>query len=318
MFDTFLDRRFTTEQVKTQATTAALAVALSLVLIKTVGYLTTGSISLLSSLVDSASDVVASLITYIGVRTAQRPADEGHRYGHGKAEAMAALSTAAFVVGSASFMLIGAAGRMIEQQPVEHGSVGIGIMLVSIVLTWALVQFQLYVARRTKSPAIAADRVHYLADLAQNAAVIVALVLTTLTGFALIDAVFGIGIAAWLVYKVVPVAKDAINMLMDHELPEADRNSIKAIASAHAQVLGVHDMRTRQAGTDIFIELHLEFPPHSQLLHVHAIGMQIEESIRRNYKGADVVIHFDPAGIEEPRRDDEIEAQQNQAGSLSS
>jgi len=299
-----LDDKLTAEQVQKHATTAALGVAVVLVAIKTIGYLSTGSISLLSTLVDSASDVMASLITYIGVRTALRPADEGHRYGHGKAEAMAAMSTAAFVIGSATFMLIEAVGRMIEQQPVERNSFGIAIMVLSILLTAGLIQFQKYVVRRTGSTAIAADSVHYAADFAQNGAVIVALFLTALTGYTLIDAFFGIGIAAWLVYKVVPVARDAVDMLMDHELPDADRENIKAIAAAHQQVLGVHDMRTRQAGSDIFIELHLEFAPNMQLLHVHAIGMQIEEAIRRQYKDADVVIHFDPEGIEEPRRDD--------------
>lgn len=308
MLVSFLDTQMTKEQVQKHATTAALVVAVLLVSIKTFGYLATGSISLLSSLVDSASDVVASLITYIGVRTALRPADEGHRYGHGKAEAMAALSTAAFVVGSATFMLIEAIGRMIEQQPVAHSALGIGIMVVSIALTYALIQFQKYVVKRTGSTAIAADSVHYAADFAQNGAVIVALGLTMLTGYTLIDAFFGVAIAGWLIYKVVPVAREAIDMLMDHELPEADRENIKSIAGQHPQVLGVHDMRTRQAGTDIFIELHLEFQPSMQLLHVHAIGMQIEEAVRRNYKGADVVIHFDPAGVEEPRRDDQIEA----------
>lgn len=306
MLASFLDDRLTSEQAQRYAATVALSVAVTLVLIKTVGYLATDSISLLSSLVDSASDVVASLISYIGVRTALRPADEGHRYGHGKAEAMAALSTAAFVVGSASFMLIEAVGRIIERTPVAHGSLGLVIMLVSIALTYALIRFQKYVIRRTGNMAIAADSVHYAADFVQNGAVMLALLLTGLTGYTLIDAFFGIGIAAWLVFKVVPVARGAVNMLMDHELSENERNNIRAIAAAHPQVLGVHDMRTRQAGSDIFVELHLEFSPSMQLLHVHAIGMQIEEAVRRQYPGADVVIHFDPAGIDEPRRDDAL------------
>lgn len=309
MLVSFLDHHLSADQIKRHATTASLCVALLLVTIKLVGYFATDSMSLLSSLVDSASDVVASLVTYIGVRTALRPADEGHRYGHGKAEAMAALGTAAFVTGSATFMLIEAVGRIIDRTPVMHGHVGIGIMVISLGLTYALVWFQKYVVKRTGSTAIAADSVHYAADFMMNAAVIVALLLTTFTGFYLIDAFFGIGIAAWLVWKVVPVARDAVNMLMDHELPEADRKAIEALAAAHPQVLGVHDMRTRQSGTDIFVELHLEFAPQMPLLHVHAIGMQIEQAVRQSYRGADVVIHFDPAGVEEHRRDDEIRQQ---------
>lgn len=306
MIAAFLDKHLTDEQVQKHATTASLAVAVTLVTLKLMGYLATDSMSLLSSLVDSASDVVASMVTYIGVRTALRPADEGHRYGHGKAEAMAALGTAAFVTGSATFMLIEAAGRIIEHQPVAHTSFGIVIMLVSVAFTYGLIKFQQYVVKRTGSTAIAADSVHYTADFVQNGAVITALLLTWLTGYTLIDAFFGIGVALFLVYKVVPVAKQAIDMLMDHELNEADREAIKAIAAAHTQVLGVHDMRTRQSGSDVFVELHLEFDPAMSLLHVHAIGMQIEEAIRRQYNGADVVIHFDPAGVEEHRRDDAL------------
>lgn len=316
MFASFLDRHLDAARVTRMAASASLTVAIFLVSLKAVGYFATGSLSLLSSLADSASDIVASLGTYIGVKTALRPADADHRFGHGKAEAMAALGTAAFVLGSATFMVVESVDRIISHVPVAHGTFGLFVMTISIAVTAGLVWFQAYAVRRSGSHAIAADAVHYQADLAMNAAVIVALLLTMWTGFALIDAFFAIGIAAWLVWKVVPVARSAVDMLMDRELPEAQRETIIALAQAHPMVRGVHDVRTRQSGSDIFIELHVEFDPEMSLRKVHAVGAQIELAIHQNIQGADIVIHFDPEGEEEHRRDDRINAAEGEAGSV--
>jgi ferrous-iron efflux pump FieF len=308
MLASILDKRLTDAQVKTWATSAALIMACSLVGLKTLGYFATDSISLLSSLLDSASDIVASLGTYIGVRTALRPADEDHRFGHGKAEAMSALGTAAFVLGSASFLVIEAVSRLIERQTINFNSIGVGIMVISMLATYALIWFQGYAVKRTKSTAIAADSVHYTADFASNGAVIVALLLTGWTGLTFIDSFAGIAIAIFLVAKVVPVARQAVDMLMDKELAEADRERILALAKAHPMVKGVHDLRTRQSGADVFVELHIEFDPELSLKKAHAVGMQIESAVKGAYVGADVIIHFDPEGVEEHRLDDKIKA----------
>lgn len=296
----------TDDQLRRYITAASLGVALFLVVLKTAGYLLTNSVSLLSSLVDSASDVVASLITYFGVRTALRPADDDHRYGHGKAEAIAALGTSAFVVGSASFMIIEASGRLVENVPLEYGLLGIGIMAVSMLLTALLVVGQRYVVRQTGSTAVAADSVHYMADFAVNAVVILSLFLTMVSGYVLIDALLGMGVAFWLVWKIIPVAREAVDMLMDRELPEPDRGRILELAATHPLVKGVHDLRTRQSGSDRFIELHIEFDPNLALLEVHEAGIQIEKALAAVYVGADIVLHFDPAGLEEHRLDDRI------------
>ncbi len=303
-----LDRHLTDAQVKTYAASAALVMAASLVGLKTLGYFATDSISLLSSLLDSASDIVASLGTYVGVRTALRPADEDHRFGHGKAEAMSALGTAAFVLGSASFLVIEAVGRLFSRQAVALSAVGVGVMVVSMLATLALILFQKYAVKRTGSTAIAADEVHYTADFASNGAVIVALLLTGWTGLSFIDSFAGIAIALWLVAKVVPVARQAVDMLMDKEMPDADRARILALTTAHPLVKGVHDLRTRQSGTALFVELHVEFDPDLSLFKAHAVGTQIESAIKSAFTGADVMIHFDPEGVEEHRLDDKIKS----------
>lgn len=306
MLKTFLDSRFSEADLRRMVTTASLTLAVSLVCLKTVGSLMTGSISLLSSLIDSASDIVASLGTFVGVRAALLPADDNHRYGHGKAEAMAALGTAAFILGSAFFLMIQATDRLMSREQVQYGVAGAGIMLMSMILTFGLVRFQTYVVRRTGSTAIAADQAHYTADFIANGATIAALLLTSATGFGLIDAFFGIGVAVWLVAKAVPVARDATNMLMDHELPDETKGQILALVTAHPLVRGAHDMRTRRAGSDVFVELHLELDGDLSLKQAHTVGEEIEQAVRQALPEADVTLHFDPAGHTERRRDDDI------------
>lgn len=306
MFASFLDKLLSPQEARRWAAFASLGAAILLVSTKLAAYLVTDSLSLLSSLLDSGSDVVASFVTYIGVRTALKPADREHRFGHGKAEAMSALGTAAFVTGSALFLVVEAVMRVLEPRPIEQGAIGIGVMVFSMLVTFALISFQGYVVRRTGSTAIAADEKHYTADFASNGAVIVSLLLVQFTSFSAIDAVIGLAIAVWLVGQVIPVARHSIDMLMDRELPDAQREQVLAIARSHKAVQGAHDLRTRKSGDDIFVELHLEFDPEMKLRGAHTVGEQIESAIRLVIPNAEVLIHFDPTGIQEPRRDDQI------------
>lgn len=302
----FLDDRYSADDLSRLVTTASLSLAIFLVLLKAVGSAMTDSLGLLSSLIDSASDVAASLGTFIGVRAALLPADSCHRYGHGKAEAIAALGTTAFIFGSAFFLLIQGANRIVNPQPIAHGYWGAGIMVFAMLLTYGLVKLQSYVLSRTNSTAIAADQVHYMADFVANGATVAAILVTYLTGLGRIDALFGIAVAFWLIGKAVPVARDAINMLMDRELPEEMRQNLKATALAHPDVRGIHDLRTRRSGQSIFIEMHVELDGSLSLNHAHTIGERIEEAFRRVWPDADVILHFDPVGVREQRQDDAI------------
>jgi ferrous-iron efflux pump FieF len=278
------------------ATYASVAVALLLILAKVVAYLMTDSVSLLSTLLDSLLDAAASLVNLFAVRHALTPADREHRFGHGKAEPLAGLGQAAFITGSAVFLLFEAGQRLAAPRPVENTAVGIAVMLFSIVATISLVVFQRHVIRRTGSVAIQADSLHYFGDLLVNGSVIVALLLAAATGSARIDAVFGILIALYIVYTAWQIARVSFDMLMDRELPDEDRRRIREIAVTQPGVLALHDLRTRSAGPNVFIQLHLEMDGRISLYEAHGIADAVEKAVMGAYPGAEVIIHQDPVG----------------------
>lgn len=294
------------DQLRRRATYASVAVAATLIASKLVAYLLTDSVSILSSLIDSTTDLMASLVMLFGVRQALRPADEKHRYGHGKAEALAALAQAAFIAGSAVFLTIEAIRRLFSPTPVGEGTVGIAIMVMSILLTAGLVTFQRRVVKATGSVAIGADRLHYSGDLLMNAAVIVAILLSQWTGIASFDPAFGLGIAAFLLHGAKNVARDALHILMDRELPPEDRDRIHDLVNGHAGTHGMHDLRTRSTGTAIFIELHLELDPHLNVAQAHDITDGVERVLRGAFPNAEVLIHQEPAGLADDRLDHRI------------
>ncbi len=283
------------------ATIAAVAVALLLIAAKLVAWIATGSVALLSTLVDSTLDAVASILNLVAVRQALTPADEEHRFGHGKAEPLAGLGQSAFIAGSAMFVIGEAIKQFTELHPVSHGDIGIAVMALSVVLTFFLVRFQRLVVRETGSLAVRADSTHYLGDLLMNGAVIAALIVQPLLGWTFVDPALAIVIALSLVWSAWRISRHSLDLLMDRELPEADRQRIIAIATSHAQVRNVHDLRTRSSGHDAFIQLHLELDPDITLAQAHVISDAVEEAINAAFPAAEVMIHQDPAGIPEPR-----------------
>ncbi len=294
------------------ATYASVSVASVLILAKTGAWLFTESVSLLSSLVDSLLDAGASVVNLLAVRHALQPADREHRFGHGKAEPLAGLAQSAFIAGSGIFLLLESADRLINPMPVENGAVGIAVMILAIVLTLGLVLFQRYVVKKTNSVAIAADSLHYRVDILVNAAVIVSLVLSSYQGWLLADPLFAIAIVAYMGWGSLSIARESINSLMDRELPDEDRIRIRDIAMGHPEVLDVHDMRTRTAGPDTFIQLHLELPGHLPLEEAHRISDEVMYRVEDAFPNAEVLIHQDPEGVDERR--DEVEASGEQAG----
>jgi ferrous-iron efflux pump FieF len=276
------------------ATTASVATALMLIMVKLVAFVVTDSVSILSTLIDSLLDAAASMINLIAVRHALVPADREHRFGHGKAEPLAAVGQAVFITGSAIFLVIEAAPRFFSPHPVARSEIGIGVMLFSIVATLVLVTLQRHVIRRTGSLAISADQLHYTGDVLVNGAVIVALLLATQLGWTYADPIFGIGIAAYILYNAWQIASGALDMLMDRELPEEERSRIRGVIQAHRGVLGIHDLRTRASGPQIFIQCHVELDPNQSLLQAHAIADSVEDALRRAFPDAEVIIHQDP------------------------
>jgi len=278
------------------ATYASVSVALMLIGAKLVAWGYSGSLSLLATLIDSSLDALASLINLFAVRHALSPADREHRFGHGKAEALAGLGQAAFIAGSAGFLLLEGARRFITPEPVEAYGLGIAVMVFSIVATLCLLTFQRHVIRRTGSMAISADALHYRTDLMVNISVIVALLLAA-KGWPGFDALFAIGIALYILYSAWEIVRRAFDHLMDRELPDDEREQIKLIARSHQQVRGMHDLRSRRSGMATFIQLHLELDDELSLLQAHEISDEVESSLQAVYPAAEIIIHIDPVSV---------------------
>jgi ferrous-iron efflux pump FieF len=296
------------DRLNRRAAQASIAVATVLIAAKVAAWLITDSIAILTSLVDSGIDLLASLVTFVSVRQAAQPADRAHRFGHGKAEPLGAFAQAGFVGGSALILASEAVRRLITPQPIRQSGLGIAVMLVAIVLTAGLVAVQRAVVRRTGSVAINADSLHYGSDLMINLAVIAALVLTEVTGWPLFDPLFAFGIVALLLSGAAAVGRHAFDMLMDRELPSDQRAHIRELALGHPRAEGLHDLRTRRAGSDVFIELHLELDAGLSLEEAHEITHEVEARIRKAFPDADILVHQEPAGLADERLDHKIAA----------
>ena len=283
------------------ATYASIAVAATMVVVKLVAWIATDSVSLLSSFLDSLLDTAAALVNLVAVQQSLAPADREHRFGHGKAEPLASLGQAAFIAGSAVLLLIEALNHLLHPVTVSNTGFGLGVMGFTIVVALGLLSYQRSVVRRTGSLLVGSDAMHYRADLVLNCSVMVSLVLSAELGWTAIDPLFGGAIALWIIYGAAEVGRKAVFQLMDHELPDEDRARIRNIALAHQQVKAVHDLRTRTAGSASFIQIHLEMDGALSLSEAHRVSNAVEADILAAYPRAEVLIHQDPEGIDEPR-----------------
>ena len=282
-------------------TYASVLTAVLLIAVKLVAWQITDAVSLLATLIDSVLDAAASLVNLLAVRHALSPPDAEHRFGHGKAEPLAAVGQSTFIAGSAVFLLIESTRRLVSPEAVEHSAVGIWVMVFSLVATGVLVLFQRYVVRETQSLAITADSIHYRSDLFMNLAVIVALVLTSRFGWPLADPLFAIGIAGYIVFTAWQIGASALHMLMDRELPQEERARIGEIIMANKEVLGLHDLRTRSSGPQVFIQVHIEMDGAKPLHAAHDVADRVEQQLRDAFEGAEVIIHQDPfLGVKSP------------------
>ena len=281
------------------ATYASVTVATVLIVTKLAAWLITDSVSLLSTLIDSLLDVGASLLNLVAVRHALEPADKEHRFGHGKAEALSGLAQAAFIAGSAMFLVVQAGERLFNPRFIFNTEIGYWVMVLAIGLTLVLVAFQRYVVKKTGSVAITADSTHYQMDVLVNISVIASLFLASEMGWTWADPAFAIAIAAYILWGAWRIGIASLHMLMDRELPDADRRRIREIAQSHPGVVGLHDLRTRSSGNQVFIQMHLEMNGDITLLDAHVISDQVEASIMAAFPNAEVLIHEDPEGINE-------------------
>lgn len=280
----------------TRAALASVAMALFLTALKGWAAIETGSVALLGSLADTAFDLLASLLTLFSVRYAAMPADDDHRFGHGKAEALSALVQVILVSGSALFIAWRAVARFGEGASPAHPETGIGVSLVAIVATFALLAYQHHIVRRTGSVAIHGDHLHYQGDLLLNLSVIAALALDAWVGMRGADPLFGIVIALWLLWGAWRAAGLALDQLLDREWPIEKRQRFIEVAMRHPEARGIHDMRTRSAGTLDFCQFHVWVAPDMTVLEAHRVMDEIEEALMHEFPGVEVLIHPDPEG----------------------
>ena len=280
----------------TLASTAAVVTATLLILGKLIAWLMTDSSSLLASLTDSFMDVSASIINLLAIRYALAPADEEHRFGHGKAESLAGLIQSAFISGSALLLMMHGISSMLNQVPVVRLEAGIWVSAGSILLTLLLVSFQSLVIRKTNSVAIKADMLHYRSDLLLNAGVLLALVLAG-QGWHWADGLFAILIGLFLVWGAAHIGYESVQALLDRQLPEEEQARIMALCCAVEGVHGVHDLRTRQSGPTRFVQLHLELDDQLPLVQAHQIADEAELAVRQSFERMEVIIHMGPISV---------------------
>ena len=291
-----------TAQLMRWATYASVSVAAVLIVTKVVAWVLTDSVSLLSTLIDSLLDAAASVINLLAVRHALQPADDEHRFGHGKAEPLAGLAQSAFIVGSALFLIFESIERIAHPTIIVNPDTGYSVMVFSIVVTVGLVIFQRYVVRKSGSLTISADSLHYQTDVMINGSVLLSIFLASELGMTLADPIFAIGIALFISYTAWKIGMEALNLLMDHELPDDDRRKIIEIACGQDGVEGVHDLRTRFSGTQVFIQMHVEMDGDMPLRRAHEIADVVELEVGAAYPNSEVIVHQDPEGIEDVER----------------
>jgi ferrous-iron efflux pump FieF len=288
------------------AATASLATAILLTTAKLIAAIVSESLAMLASMIDSLADIAGSAITFVAIRISQQPPDQSHRYGHGKAESLSALAQASLVMGSALFVLIGAGERLANPRVIEPGLFAMAVLVVAIVLTLALVTFQRWVVQQTGSTAIAADRLHYTADFATNLLVLLTLVLTAQFGIFWLDPAAAALVALYLAWHAFKIGKSAVDTLMDRELSAADRARIMALVQAHPAVQNCHDLRTRRSASTTFIELHIELDPQMTVRQAHHVTDALEATLAAAFGTAEVIIHQEPAGLDDDRLDHRI------------
>jgi ferrous-iron efflux pump FieF len=283
-------------RLTTRAALASVAAALMLLILKAYAALQTGSVAMLGSLADTGLDLIASLVTLFAVRIAAMPADREHRFGHGKAEGLAALAQIVLISISAIGIGWRAVDRLLAGAQTANADSGIAVSVAAILVTLALVAYQRSVIRRTGSVAIRTDNVHYQSDLLLNLSVIAALVLDQYLGLAGADPLFGLAIAAWLIWGAWRASSQALDQLMDREWPEEKRMHFLAIASSRPEAKGIHDLRTRSSGAHDFAQFHIWVDPAMTVAAAHDVVEAIEADLAREFPGCEVLIHLDPEG----------------------
>ena len=268
--------------------------AILLIVVKLVTFFYTNSLAILSSLMDSGLDLLASVVNLIAVQQSLVPADRNHRFGHGKAEALGGLSQGLIIVGSAVFLLIETWNHYQNPRPLERLDIGLGVMLFSIIITFSLISFQRFVIYKTNSVSIHADSAHYTGDILMNVGVILSMLLSYTLGLIWVDTIFAIGVAIYLLKTSGAVIFNAVQILMDQELSREVREQIKKIALRHPEIISIHDLRTRNSGLCKFIQFNALMKKGLTLQETHAVCSVLEKEIKEAIPNSETFIHQEP------------------------
>ena len=289
------------EPLVKSASIASLLVASTLIVLKYYAWVTTSSVSMLGSLADSLIDFLASIFVFIAITYSFLPADEKHRFGYGKSEGLAAFIQSLLIGISGIYVFTEAIKRLLNPSQINQPNIAVWIILVSIVLTIALIMYQRYVVKKSQSVAIESDQYHYLTDTIINLSVLFSIVITGWTRFTFIDAVVGLLISGVVLYTAFILLKKSFKILLDQEIQSSHRDQIRKIALQHPKVLGFHDLRTRDTGQKYIIQFHLELDPNMTLLESHKITDEVTDNVLNVYPNSELIIHTDPLGIDEVR-----------------
>ena len=275
---------------------AAIVAASLLIIVKSLAWFMTDSSSVLAALTDSLMDVTTSVINLFAIKIALQPADDEHRFGHGKAESLAGLAQAAFISGSSILLMLNGISALINGNQMNASNIGIAVMLFSVLVTVILVVFQTYVVKKTGSVAIKADSMHYRTDIVMNGAVLLALILAAM-GWHWADGLFAIIVSLYILHGAWDIGTQSVDALMDKQLPKVDEELIIKTAYQIEDVRGVHDLRTRQSSNTKFIQLHLELDDDQSLFDAHAKADKLEMELEKHFPHADILIHLDPLSV---------------------
>ena len=278
------------------AALVAFTVSFILIIGKSVAWFFSGSSTVLASLTDSIQDSILSATNFLAIRYAMQPADTNHRYGHGKMEGIAALGQAAFILGSCVYIFLDSIRNFSKSDTVEYPFLTIGVIIGAIILNGCLVAYQKIVIKKTNSLAIEADSAHYAGDIGIHLGVIFAILADIYLGWTWADPVIAIGIALWLARLALIIGKKAVDMLMDRELPEEERDNIKSIIQNTPGVLHYHDLRTHRNGPITMMSFDIEVEPTLSFTDAHNIAKRVEERLHKDYPKSEVMIHVDPYG----------------------
>lgn len=294
-------------RLKRLAATLSVSLAVALCFLKIFGSIYTGSLAILSSLIDSLADVFASSLSFVAIKFSTRPASLEHRYGYGRAESISALAQSAFIAGSGLFVMYDGITRIISPAPLEQTDFGIMVMTISLLATLALIAFQKYVTKKTASPAIKADSAHYTVDVLTNLSIIISLLVVKFLGINWFDILTAFVISAYLIFNAYKLAAEAVSALTDRELSPEIRQKVIDIVNNSEGIKGYHDFRSRDLGGTYCFEIHLELDGNLTLNITHQLTDKVEEAIKRQFPEAQVIIHQDPYGLRENRLDYTIE-----------